>query len=182
MLKSILSISIFTMLAHVVPAQSVDEAEKLMYYERYNSAENALHTVLQKNAEDAKAWYWLGQAYLQQNKVAEGKDSLTKAPASVINEPLFQVGLGHYLLVQGDANSAKSNFDKALKQTKEKDENILAAVARAHIHAKQGNANYAIEMLNKAIKRDKRNPELYALKGDVYRKLDNGSEAYKAYH
>ena len=182
MLKTIFFSTIFMVAAQIAPAQSVDEATKLIYYERYSSAEDALHKALQANADDAKAWYWLGQAYLMQNKVAEGKDSLAKAPTSVVNNPLFQVALGHYLLAQGDANSAKTNFDKALKQTKEKDENILAAVARAHTYTKQGNANYAIELLDKAIKRDKRNPEWYAMKGDVYRKLDNGSEAYKAYH
>lgn len=182
MLKSFLIIPIGLLLANIAPAQSIDEAKKQVYYERYSTAENTLHNLIQKNTNNAEAWYLLGQTYLHQNKAAAGSDSLSKAPAPVTDHPIFQVSLGHYLLQQGDAAGAKQHFDKALQKTKEKDENILGAVAKAHIETKQGDANYAIELLKKAIKRDKKNPEWYMAMGDAYRKLDNGTEAYKAYY
>jgi len=85
------------------------------------------------------------------------------------------------LLQQKKTAEAKNQFDAALKKTKEKDAEVLEAIAKAHFEASSGDANYAAELLEKAIKRDKRNPELYVLIGDVYRKLMNGSESYKAY-
>lgn len=69
----------------------------------------------------------------------------------------------------------------AAVETKEKNAEILAAVAQAQIDADAGDGQYAIDLLNKAIKRDKKNAALYVALGDAYRKLHNGSEAYKAY-
>jgi tetratricopeptide (TPR) repeat protein len=54
-------------------------------------------------------------------------------------------------------------------------------VAESNIEAPAGNSNYALEVLEKAIKRKKNDPKLHVLVGDVYLKLHNGTEAYKAY-
>ena len=85
------------------------------------------------------------------------------------------------LLQEGKKTEASGFFNDAIKDTKEKDAAILAAVADAQIQSKTGDANYAIDLLNKAIKRDKKNASLYVLLGDAYMKSSNGSEAFKAY-
>jgi tetratricopeptide (TPR) repeat protein len=180
-MKKVLMISSGLLLFAFTKAQNIDEAQKQMYYQRYGSATNTLHAVLQKEPSNANSWYLLTDAYAQQNKLDKLKDSLALAPAGISEEPYFQVAKGYLLLQQGNKDAAKQLFDAALDKTKEKDAAILSAVAKAHIDTKAGDANYAIELLNKAAKRDKRNPQIYTLIGNAYRKLDNATEAFKAY-
>lgn len=171
----------FILGALVVQAQSVEQGAQQMYYEQYQSAENTLHQVLQQDPNNAGAWYNLAKDYLLENKVEKASDSIGLAPANVKSNPWYKVAYGTILLQQGKKDEAAINFNDALKDTKEKDAGILAAVAYAHINSKNGDANYAIDLLNKAIKRDKKNASLYTLQGDAYMKLSNGSEAFKLY-
>ncbi len=115
------------------------------------------------------------------NKDKELKDTLAKAPAGIMDQPLLRSVYGHLLLKQNNADSAKYYFDLALKDSKMKDPAVLQEIASANIDVKQGDATYAVDLLNKALKKDKNNPELYVLLGDAYRKLADGGNAYKAY-
>lgn len=180
-MKKVATISCSLLLFAIVNAQSTDEAKKQIYYERYSIAATTLHNVIKNEPSNATAWYMLTDAYLQQDKLDIIKDSIALAPASIGNQPFYMVAKGYMLLQQNDKNGAQQLFDAALKETKEKDAAILASIAKAHIKTNAGDANYAIELLNKAVKRDKRNPEIYTLIGNAYRKMDNGTEAFKAY-
>ena len=165
----------------IIQAQSVDEARNLIIHERYNSAKQMLHQLIKDNAGNETAWYLLTQAYLEDDKLDAIKDSLQKAPADLVSSPMLQVAKGHILLKENKLAEADAFFNNALKQTKNKNAAVLEAVARAQFGADAGNAQYGVELVNKAIKRDKRNPALYNLLGDLYRKLNNGSESYRAY-
>lgn len=180
MKKIILSASLIVS-ATALFAQSLETAGRQMYYERYQSAEQSYHTILNQQPNNAQAWYGLTTAYLMQNQAAQAYDSLHKAPAAIGGEPFYQVALGSVLLEQGKTDSAALYFNQALNETKSKNPEVLSAIASAHIHAKNGNVNEALELINKALKRDKRSASLRVLMGDAYRKLDNGTEAYKAY-
>ena len=162
-------------------AQTTQDAEKWLYYHRYNSAGTLLHDCIAKNPNDTRAWYLLAQVYFEQNKLPELKDTLQKAPAAVTADPLLRAARGHLLLRQKDSAGAAVYFDEALKDTKMKDPAVLAEIANAQVDAKEGNAAYAIELLQKALKKDKDNPALNVLMGDAYRKLADGGNAYKAY-
>jgi tetratricopeptide (TPR) repeat protein len=162
-------------------SQSVADAVNEIYHERYKSAEESLESIISKNSADADAWYWLTQVYLNKDSVLQASEKLLSAPADILSAPMLKVALGHILLRQGNQAGAKENFDYAIKKTKEKSSAVLHAVANAHMDAKSGNAVYGIELLNKALKRDKNNPALYVTMGDLYRKLGNGSESYRAY-
>ena len=162
-------------------AQSTQDAEKLLYHHRYNSAETVLHDIIQKDPANTGAWYLLAQAYFEKHRPAALKDTLQKAPAAVNATPLLHAVQGHILLLEKDSAGAAALFDVALKDSKQKDPAVLAEVAGAQVDAKEGNALYAIELLQKAIKKDKDNPALYVLTGDAYRKLADGGNAWKAY-
>ena len=180
-MKKIWFFSAGILLLQVLNAQSVQDIERSMYYERYATAINTAQQLIKNSPDNATAWYWLTEAYIKDGQVAKAKDSLAKAPAGVQGSPEYAVATGSLLLQGGDSVAAKQQFEKAIDATRGKNADILAAVARAEIDAPKGNIPYAIEVLDKAIKRDKRNVALYILKGDVYRKVNNGTEAYKAY-
>jgi tetratricopeptide (TPR) repeat protein len=162
-------------------AQSVNDATQQLYYQRYESAEKDLSSILKQQPANQEALYWLTTTYIQQNKISQAHDLVQKAPATVFSTPLGELTAGTVFLVNGKKDSASIYFNEALKETKEKDPQILSAIARAEIEAPAGDASYAVDLLQKAIKRDKKNASYYVLTGDAYRKLSNGSEAYKQY-
>jgi tetratricopeptide (TPR) repeat protein len=180
-MKKLSILSLFLLPVLVLRAQSADDANKALYNERYQKAERIYHQLLKQNPASDAAWYGVTKSYLLQNEIKPAADSLLLAPASVKETPYGHVAMGWLRLFEGNATEANHHFQQALKETKEKDGAILAAVAEAHIAAKNGDANYAVELANKAIKRDKDNAALYVLLGDAWRKSHNGSEAYKAY-
>jgi tetratricopeptide (TPR) repeat protein len=175
----LLFISIGGMLA--VPAQTLEQGIQQLYYERYQTAENTFHQVLQENSNNAVAWYYLAKDYLLEDKSAKAMDSIQLAPVDAKADAWYKVALGALLLQEGKKSEATGYFNDVIKETKEKDAAILAAIADAQIQSKAGDANYAIDLLNKAIKRDKKNASLYVLLGDAWLKSLNGSEAFKAY-
>jgi tetratricopeptide (TPR) repeat protein len=162
-------------------AQDLEKAKQEIYHERYTSAANTLDAILQQQPTNAEAWYWRAETYIQDNDLKGLSQSLHTAPQSITDQPFFQTAYGALMLQENKPDSATEYFNAALKETKEKDPQILAAVARANIEAPMGNTDYALELLDKAIHRDKNNANLYILKGNAYRKANNGSEAYKAY-
>jgi tetratricopeptide (TPR) repeat protein len=162
-------------------AQKPEDPKTLIYHERFNSAEAALHQAIGLRPADGQSWYWLGLSYLGQDKVKELMDTLRKAPAEVSEQPLIKSLYGYILLNQNKAAEATQYFDMALNESKMKDPAVLAAIASAEIENKTGNAAYALELLQKAIKKDKDNPALYTLMGDAYRKLADGGNAYRSY-
>jgi tetratricopeptide (TPR) repeat protein len=167
--------------AFALQAQTVEQGARQIYYQRYVSAENTFSQLVKQDPNNSTAWYYLEKDYLLENKLDEASKSIQSAPESIKSQPWFEVTYGTVLLQQGKKDEAAGYFNDALKETKEKDAGILAAVADAHINSKAGDVNYAIDLLKKAIKRDKKNASLYVLQGDAYMKLSNGSEAFKAY-
>ncbi|HWI94382.1 MAG TPA: tetratricopeptide repeat protein [Flavisolibacter sp.] len=180
-MKRITLLSSIVSIAFALNAQSVDDGIQQMYYQRYQSAENTFHQVLQQDPNNATAWYYLEKDYLLENKLDKASDSIQLAPTNVKDDPWYKVAYGTVLLQQGKKDEATNYFNDAIKDTKEKDAGILSSVADANINAKPGDVNYAIDLLNKAIKRDKKNAALYVMLGDAYLKTSNGSEAFKAY-
>jgi tetratricopeptide (TPR) repeat protein len=161
-------------------AQTVQDAKKLIYYERYRTASDQLQQIVKAEPANAEAWYQLTRANLQSKDPAALQNILSQSTAPK-DEPFYQVAYGSYLLNKGNKDSAAFYFEKALDKTRQKNPDILAAVANAHIVAKAGDAAYAVQLLEKAIDRDKKEAALYTLLGDAQRKLGNGSEAYKMY-
>jgi tetratricopeptide (TPR) repeat protein len=180
-MKRITILFSFISSAVVLNAQSVEQGVQQMYYERYQSAENTFHQALQQDPNNASAWYYLTEDYLLENKLDKANDTIQLAPANAKDDAWYKVAYGSLLLQQGKKDEATNYFNDALKATKEKNADILSAVANAQIQSKGGDLNYAIDLLNKAIKRDKKNAALYVSLGDAYLKLSNGSEAFKAY-
>ena len=163
-------------------AQSIAEAQKLLYYERFDGAAHLLQTQLHSDPNNAEAWWLLTQIYVHKHRIPQLKDTLQAMPAAIRQQPMALCVFGQLALEQRQKDSAAVFFAQALKETKEKDPIVLLAVATAHQDADSGNAQYAIELLNKAIKRDKHNAELYVALGNAYRKLADGTNAYTAYN
>jgi len=174
---------VFTILFMVggLEAQSIAEARKLMYYERYDGAAHLLQALLHTDPSNAETWWLLTQVYLHRNKAAAIHDSLLLMPAIVNQQPLALCAYGQVLLAQHKKDSAVLCFNKALTDTKEKDPVVLLAVAKGYQDVDSANAVYAVDLLEKAIKKDKHNAALYVSLGNAYRRMLDGADSYKAY-
>lgn len=166
-------------------AQSLDEAKKFMYYERWESAEKTLRQLIQQQPQDMDAYYWLAACLLEQDKKTEAKQLLATANEQIAKgakeTPMLKVAAGELLLRDSLQTEAAQKFEDALKDTKQKDPDVLMAVARAYLNAKRTNYDYVLDLLGKAAKRDKNNPAVYTLQGEVYRRMQDGGKAVQSY-
>jgi tetratricopeptide (TPR) repeat protein len=168
-----------------VTAQTLEQGKQFLYYERYASAQNAFEKVLSANPNNIDAVYWLGQTMIHRRDTrdtAGAKALYQKMLATNGNAPLLLVGMGHVELLYGKTADARQRFETAISLTKEKDINVLNAVAYANIDAKAGDLNYAIQKLTTATQVKRFNdPVTYTLLGDAYRRQLDGGNAVTNY-
>src|SRR6476620_4430697 len=100
-MKKISTTFILTLTIAAAGAQTVAAGNSQLYYERYGSAHQSFSQVLQQQPEDAGAWYGLSRAFLLQDESKPGIDSLRQAPATVKDDPFYEVAIGSLLLDQG---------------------------------------------------------------------------------
>ena len=174
-----------TCIGSTVMAQTLEQAKQFLYYERFASAQSAFEKVLNANPNNIEAVYWLGQTMIHRRDTrdtAGAKALYQKMLATNGNAPLLLAGMGHVELLYGDKTDSRQRFETAISLTKEKDINVLNAVAYANIDAKAGDPNYAIQKLNTAIQIKRfSDPETYVLLGDAYRRLLDGGNAVLNY-
>lgn len=179
-----------TFLFFVLPlnAQTLEEAVRRIYYERYESAKTILSQLIHKPDASPDTWYWLGEIYLLQQKTDSaskvfraGIDYCQSKKIEQRESPLVFIGFAHLLLDENQAAEAKMQMDAILEIGKNKDPLTLWAVARANILSKNGDLAYARSLLEKAQGKDKKNVQLYLAKGDMYRKSIDASQAVVNY-
>ncbi len=177
----------------VLLAQSVDDGKKFLYYNRFNSAKQTFQKVLAGKPNDPAATYWLGQAYLRTDSLAQAKALYQQALSGGVNDPLLWVGMGHIELLEGKKNDAKQRFETAITAStkkKKEDIDILNAIGRANADGASnvGEPLYAIEKLKRAAELQQlekvKNPEVYLNLGINYLKAGgdkSGGDAYEAF-
>lgn len=160
--------------------QTTVEGVKQFRYEKPAAAEQTFRQVLEKNPSDLEAIYWLARISLATNLPGIAV-SVPPVPDNLKEQPLAKVVEGINLLKQGDTLRSMNFFNEAIGKGRKKDPAIQLAIADAVISAPLGNLTYALNLLEEAEKRDKKNPQIFIAKGDAYRKMYNGSDAFKNY-
>lgn len=175
-------VAVVMLMSNVVFAQSVQEGKKFLYYERYQSAIDALEKALASKPGDPEAIYWLAQAYRENGDVPKATDVLRKGMEGANgSNPLLLAGMGQMELAEGKTNDARQRFETAISLTKGKDINVLNAIGKANLE-KAGDAAYAIEKLNQATQvKGFKDPDVYINLGDAYRKNADGGGAVSSY-
>jgi tetratricopeptide (TPR) repeat protein len=178
------SLSLFftaIVLTSIAAAQSLEDGKKFMYYERFKSAKEVFEKLVAAKPSDADAAYWLGQAYLGLEDVANAKKTYQTAMASNATAPMLLAGMGHIQLIEGDAAGARNNFEMAVNNSKSKDIDVLHAVGRANVSTKAGDANYGIMQMMKATTlKGFKDASLWLTIADGHLKNVNGGEAVLA--
>ena len=188
MLKQLLPV-LLMLATGTAMAQSIDETRKFLYYDRLTSAESTIKQVIEKDADNTEAYYWLFITKLQQGDTAAAQQALDKvqqlkaANEKLKVDPVVEAGQVHLLMIQGKKAEAQTKSEELVKDTKGKNVDVLKALARAQTEAKQGEGNYdyAIELLEKAQNRAKKDPEVPMLLGDAWRRKGDGGKAVSSY-
>jgi Flp pilus assembly protein TadD len=182
-MKKLGLVTSFILMGSMLFAQGIKEGKQFLNYERYQSAENVFQKLLTAKPDDEQAAYWLGQSYLDPNRVpapdtAKAKDLYQKFLQANPKSALIMVGIGEIELMHGNKTDARNRFETAINMTKKRDlPDILYAVGRANIEPKNGDIAYGIDKLKQAAEKDKKNAEIYNEIGYGYWKLHDGANA-----
>jgi tetratricopeptide (TPR) repeat protein len=160
--------------------QSTAEGVKQFHYERPEAARQTFVQVLTKNPSDLEALYWLSRVKLVADSLGKPIE-FPSIPDQLKEQPLAKVIQGILSLSQGDTIRSINLFNEAIGTGRKKDPAIQFAIADAVIDAPKGNLLYAMGLLDESEKKDKKNPWLFIARGDAYRKMYNGSEAFRNY-
>lgn len=192
----------------LVNAQDLQNAKSLTRSERFEEAENEYKNVLQKEPNNANAYFYYGQSTIKQyiadtfsvskkETIKIATDLFKKGLATDTNNALNIVGLGMIeLLYNGDTTKADKLFNKASskvpnKATKclEKDVKVLITLGSAQVLGKNKRFSKGIAYLEKAKEAttDKKtglgkNAEVFLALGDVYLANKQHNDAIKNYN
>ncbi|MES1224739.1 MAG: tetratricopeptide repeat protein [Bacteroidota bacterium] len=167
--------------SYFLNAQTLEDAKKQFYYEKFESSLQTFQQLIKQNPDNGEAWFGLMKSYFALKKPEKITDTVKYAPPSVMNDPYFKIVLGANQLQQNRKEEANAIFNNVLEETKKKNAGIVSAIAWTQLNVPNGDPHILLPQLNEAIKKNKHNPELYVLLGDAYRKLRDGTEAFKAY-
>jgi tetratricopeptide (TPR) repeat protein len=174
----------FTIVASALSlkAQSLQDGVKAYEVEQYGKAARIFKNLIKTNPAAAETYYYLGQVYLETDKLDSAKQTFNKGIAANAQNQLNYIGLGQVNLEQESGIEAKKNFDKALSLTNPKDPKTLIAIGDAYINSeKSKNATQAVTYITQAVEIDKKNPVAYLSLGDAYLEQGNGGAAANNY-
>lgn len=183
MLKMKLALSLMVMSISVsLFAQSVQDGKKLLFAERYRSAQETLEKAVAGSPGNPEAIYWLSQLFFETKNVPAAKALLQKNMEGANgSNPLLLVAMGQVELTEKKVNDARQRFETALSLSKSKDVAVFAAIGRANL-VEGGDPAYGIEKLKLATQlKGFKDPMVHVYMGDLYRKLMDGGGAVSSY-
>ncbi|WP_162428418.1 tetratricopeptide repeat protein [Pontibacter pudoricolor] len=164
-------------------AQSGDAGKKALDLERYEEAKSIYKKQLNDKKAD-NAYYALGNIYLKTEKLDSATYYFNQGIAKNKKSAINFAGLGKVAMDQGNRAEAEKQFSQALKLSKSKDADVLAAVAEGYLSAPErtdADLQKAIGYLQTAVQRDKNNTTAYLMLGDAQLDLKKGGEAMTSY-
>ncbi len=154
------------MLAFSAGAQSLDEGIKMVNYERYTTAEKTLEPLA---AGNALANYYLGLAYLGEDRVDDAKKAFEKFPDDAANK----AGLARVAFKNKNTTEAMAIATAVAGTAKKRNWEPLVYAADA-INYGGGDAMQAIGYYEEAVKKGVDNVALRIGLGDAYLRINGG--------
>jgi tetratricopeptide (TPR) repeat protein len=167
-------------LSNISLAQSLEQGVKHLELEQFERAKSIFSKLTKTEAKKGKAYFYLGEVYLETEKIDSAKYSFLEGIKNEESEPLNFVGMGQ-LSYDKNPTEGKRNFDKALELSKSKDSKVLGYIAKYYTNGKYKDLNTATTLLEKAIKIESKNPEPVLLMGDVLLEKGNAGDAVAKY-
>ncbi|MBP7497124.1 MAG: tetratricopeptide repeat protein [Bacteroidales bacterium] len=149
-----------------VYAQSYDKGIKLLEQQQFGSAKNWFKQQLQKQASDARLWYFFGELYFTQNITDSANYCYSRGLSVNATDPINSVGIAKILFINSKPIDAKNSLLQIIKSNKNsKDLQFYLALAEAYKTGKE--YTLALEQLNKAKDISKNAAEVFIKRGDI---------------
>lgn len=162
---------------NVAYAQSVQQGEILVESYKFGQAKEVFTQLIAKEPTD-KNFFYLGNTYLSQAEpdFAQATEAFNKGLALDAKKSFYsRLGLASVKLGKGDKAAAVAEINAIVKDSREKDPDLLAEAGKTLVkYDKSNDPRLAIEILNKAIEKSEKSGTpasyLYSL-GDAYTAL-----------
>lgn len=160
-------------------SQSLSDARQDIYYQKYQTAKNALQQMVSAKP-DANTYYYLGIAELGLDDASAAKSDFQKGLQVDPNSALNYVGLGRVSIVADkNVTDAKQAFQKAWDLSRGRDFDVVRAILNATAQSPKADAQYALDLVTQ-FQEDRKNrryeltAEDYTAIGNVYSNLPDG--------
>lgn len=163
-----------------VNAQTLQNAQKLTDNEQFSDAAKIYASLLKLNNNGENNFY-MGENYFKQENLDSALFFYSKGLEAQPDYALNYVGKGKVNWFKGNADVAKTSFDKALELSKRKDILVLSKIAECYTQAEKKELDLALGLLTEAQKLDPKNIDVYLLTGDVYSEKQDGNKAIENY-
>lgn len=176
----ILSVALFAS-ASAIQAQDINEVKKQIDAEQFQKAKTSLKSIIKSNPSEGKAFFLLGNIYLNQNVIDSAKivfnDGLKAKDAAHFNN----IGLGQIDLENNDVAAAKAKFDLVKGQARKKDFDEYIYIAKAYMDNSHPDYKAALATLAIAKEKNPTEPQVLLALGNAFYGDKNQNEAFSAY-
>jgi tetratricopeptide (TPR) repeat protein len=172
-MKLKLALLAFLLTGHIysIYAQVETDGFAKLNQKDYNSAKQIFSGLLKKNAENAVAFYGLGECYFYSGRIDSAKSCYEKGIEANSSYACNYAGLGKVKLLSSPSE-AESLFKDAVKKSK-KDATALVAIAKTYYTQTPKNLNEAKRYIDLAIGVDPNNAGAFYMNGLI--ELDKGN-------
>ncbi|HEY6083057.1 MAG TPA: tetratricopeptide repeat protein, partial [Chitinophagaceae bacterium] len=163
----------------VVFGQSLEDAKKDIYYEKFLTAQKQLQQIVSSKPE-AEAYYYLGQADIGLEDYDAAKADFTKGLQVDPKSALNMVGMGQVAINEKNYDVALTQFKNAFAQSEGRDFNVVRAILTASsVSFNKDITSYAIDLVgqfknNKKNRKYEMNAEDFTALGDANANMPNG--------
>jgi tetratricopeptide (TPR) repeat protein len=181
-MKSTCIASIFFLCASYASAQSLKDAISKTENERFSAASAEFKALVEKEPTGVNYFYF-GENYYEWGEIDSALITWKKGAALDASSPMGMVTNGKVQWVEKNYAGAKASFNQALTTTKNKNAEVMRAIAKAYLDEENKNIEGAITLLQSATKLEPANEDGHLLLGDALleKTPDNGTEAIKSY-
>lgn len=166
-MKNLLFIAITLFVGGFTSAQTLQDAITKTENERYDLAAQAFRTLMQNEPAKGDNFFFAGENYMRRGDIDSAIILWKKSYSVEPLNPIAIVGQGKALYYSGDITGAETQFQAALKITKNKNAEIMRQIGSTYTYAPKPNLDGAITILNEAVKIDPKNIDGYLILGDA---------------
>ncbi|WPR72628.1 hypothetical protein SLW70_05685 [Flavobacterium sp. NG2] len=175
-----LSVAFFATMS-VIQAQDINQVKSELDAEQFEKAKNTLKSIVKNDAGNGKAFFLLGNVYMNQNVIDSAKIAYNNGLKAKDDQHFNHIGLGQVSLEKGNVAEAKAKFDLAKNEMRKRDYEELIYIARAYMNVSNPNFQEAINVLNSVNERSSQEAQVLLALGDAYYGNKDQNNAFKNY-
>lgn len=176
----ILSVALFAS-ASALQAQDINEVKKQIDAEQFQKAKTSLKSIIKSNPSEGKAFFLLGNIYLNQSVADSAKITFNEGLKAKDAAHFNNIGLGQIDLENNDVAAAKAKFELAKSQARKKDFDEYIYIAKAYMNNSHPDYKAALATLQIAKEKNPTEPQVLLALGDAFYGDKNQNEAFSAY-